>query len=248
MKKAWTLILVLVMAVLSGCSEIPAIEAQEKIDKPLVIQTETKSESESSAAPGIPPKGALESAATPDPAEKETHQQDGGQANEPEAAVSTPKQTESAESEPESITVQVEIIEEKPEAESDVTEPPAADPDPTPVPEHPQLEPTPEPDPIPEPDPTPTPEPEPEPDPVPAFDISYWTDFAVSYGQQAGLSYDSTATECWDNPIIASPNSIYLERDITSRLNRYVRYGYTAFCVWSEPLADGRYNIYIGYA
>jgi len=65
---------------------------------------------------------------------------------------------------------------------------------------------------------------------------------------QVGLSYDPQATSCWDNPIIASSKSIYLERDITSRLSRYVREGMTAFCVWSEPLADGRYNIYIGYA
>lgn len=82
----------------------------------------------------------------------------------------------------------------------------------------------------------------------PEFDVSYWVSFAVSYGQQAGLVYDATATDCWDTPILASAKSIYLERDITARLNRYVRYGYTAFCVWSEQLSDGRYNIYIGYA
>ena len=99
-------------------------------------------------------------------------------------------------------------------------------------------------------DPTPNPQPEsiPEPESEPAFDISYWVSFAKTYGQQIGLSYDSQATDCWDNPILASPKSIYLERDISSRLSRYVREGMTAFCVWSEQLPDGRYNIYIGSA
>ena len=119
------------------------------------------------------------------------------------------------------------------------------------VPEQTPDDTAPVPDPAQNPDPEPTQPPqtsEPAPEPEPVFDVSVWVSFAQSYGQQIGLSYDSTATDCWDNPILARAKSIYLERDITSRLDRYVRYGYTAFCVWSEQLPDGRYNIYIGYA
>lgn len=82
----------------------------------------------------------------------------------------------------------------------------------------------------------------------PEFDVDYWVDFAISYGRQIGLVYDSGVTECWDNPIIASPNSIYLERDITSRLNRYLKRGMTAFGVWAQPRGGGAYDIYIAYA
>lgn len=81
----------------------------------------------------------------------------------------------------------------------------------------------------------------------PAFDVQGWVDFAVSYGQQIGLEYDASAVDCWDNPIIASSQSKYLERDITSRLNRYLDRGMTGFCVWAEARADGKYDIYIGY-
>lgn len=81
-----------------------------------------------------------------------------------------------------------------------------------------------------------------------AFDVDYWVGFAISYGQQIGLAYDSGVTECWDNPIIASSKSIYLERDITSRLDRYLKRGMTAFGVWAQPRGDGAYDIYIAYA
>lgn len=94
----------------------------------------------------------------------------------------------------------------------------------------------------------PEPEPTPEPDPEPAFDVDYWVSFAISYGQSIGLTYDSTATDCWDNPIIASAQSIYLERDIKSRLDLYAADGMTYFCAWAQLRADGRYDIYIGYA
>lgn len=121
--------------------------------------------------------------------------------------------------------------------------PPAVQP-PTPVEPAPTPEPTPDPIIVPTPEPTPAPTPEPK----PAFDVSYWVSFAKSYGQSVGLAYDSTATDCWDNPIIASPQSIYLERDIKSRMDLYAADGNTYFCVWSQLRSDGRYDIYIGYA
>ena len=85
-----------------------------------------------------------------------------------------------------------------------------------------------------------------EPEP-PAFDVQVWVDFTISYGQQIGLEYDASATDCWDTPITASSQSKYLERDITARLNRYMVHGMTGFSVWAESRPDGKYNLYIGY-
>ena len=31
------------------------------------------------------------------------------------------------------------------------------------------------------------------------FDISYWISYAQNYAQSIGLTFDETATECWDN-------------------------------------------------
>lgn len=63
-----------------------------------------------------------------------------------------------------------------------------------------------------------------------------------------GLSLDSTATECWDNPISANPNRSGIKADIENRLNRYKNSeGFTAVWIWTEKLSDTEYNIYIGY-
>ena len=80
------------------------------------------------------------------------------------------------------------------------------------------------------------------------FDIDYWISYAKNTAQQNGLSLDSTATDCWDNPISANPNCIYLERDITSRMSRYARDGFTCVWVWYECIGTDSYLIYVGYA
>ncbi len=81
------------------------------------------------------------------------------------------------------------------------------------------------------------------------FDINYWINYAKSYGISIGLKYDTTAIDCWDNPIIAGENVKALQRDIQSRLNRYKKLEeVTDFYVWSEKRSDGKYNLYIGYA
>ena len=54
---------------------------------------------------------------------------------------------------------------------------------------------------------------------APAFDISYWISFAKSYAESVGLTLNSEAVYCWDNPIDADAGCIYLERDIQSRTN-----------------------------
>ncbi len=91
-------------------------------------------------------------------------------------------------------------------------------------------------------------EPEPETEPAASFDIDYWISYAKTTAQQNGLSLDSTATDCWDNPISANPDCIYLERDINSRMSRYARDGFTCVWVWYECVGTDSYLIYVGYA
>ena len=92
-------------------------------------------------------------------------------------------------------------------------------------------------------------EPEPTPEPEPAFDIEHWISYAKSTAVSLGLNLESSATECWDNPISAKPTCIYLERDINSRLNRYAKdETITAVWIWYECVGTSSYLIYIGYA
>ena len=92
-------------------------------------------------------------------------------------------------------------------------------------------------------------EPGPTPETEPAFDIEHWISYAKSTAVSLGLTLDSSATDCWDNPITAKPICIYLERDISSRLNRYAKDGeITAVWIWYECVGTDKYLIYIGYA
>lgn len=85
--------------------------------------------------------------------------------------------------------------------------------------------------------------------PVQKFDIDYWINYAKRYAQSVGLHLDSTATDCWDNPIPANAQCKYLERDIQNRLNRYASDDdITSVWIWAEKIADNSYEIYIGYA
>lgn len=132
-----------------------------------------------------------------------------------------------------------EISTPKPQPKVQAVSTPAPTPVPTPVP-------TPEP-------PTPTPAPpEPTPEPVveePAFDIGYWVGYAQSYATGVGLTLESSAVDCWDNPIPAGAHCNNIEGDIQSRLNRYANDpDITDVWIWSESAGGGSYNIYIGYA
>ena len=85
--------------------------------------------------------------------------------------------------------------------------------------------------------------------PEPEFEISYWISFAKSYAQSVGLNLDAAAVDCWDNPITAGAHCIYLERDITNRLNRYSKdEDITDVWIWAVDLGNGTYDLYIGYA
>lgn len=83
----------------------------------------------------------------------------------------------------------------------------------------------------------------------PAFDIQTWIDYAKAYAESIGLRMESSAVDCWDNPISVGTNCSYLERDIQSRLNRYARdEDITDVWIWAEARSDGKYDLYIGYA
>lgn len=132
----------------------------------------------------------------------------------------------------------------------------------TPKPETPKaVEPTPEPKPAPTQQPTPPPAEEtpkveqpqettPPDDPaVPEFNIQTWIDYAKTYAVSVGLRLESSAVDCWDNPITAGAYSACLERDIQSRLDRYSRdEDITDVWIWAEKRSDGSYDLYIGYA
>ena len=99
------------------------------------------------------------------------------------------------------------------------------------------------------PEPTPIPTPEPIPTPVPQFDINYWTGFAQNYAQSIGLVLESSAVDCWDNPIPAGHHCKNIEQNITDRLNRYKNLeGFIDVWIWSVETGANTYDIYIGYA
>ena len=102
-------------------------------------------------------------------------------------------------------------------------------------------------------DPEPKPEtesdPEPTTEPDAAFDIDYWIGYAINTAAGLGLELDPSAVDCWDNPITANPDCIYLERDINARLSRYAGdEDITVVWIWYENVGTNRYLIYIGYA
>ena len=81
------------------------------------------------------------------------------------------------------------------------------------------------------------------------FDISYWISYAQNYAQSIGLTFDETATECWDNPISANTNNKNISIDIESRMNRYKNTEkFSSVWIWAEKLSDTQYELYIGYA
>ena len=151
-------------------------------------------------------------------------------------------------------TVQTKPAEEK-TADTPATEKPKAEPpkqtttqaEPEKQPEQPKEQTTAEQKPVEKPTEKPA-EPKPTEPPKQAFDVSPYVSYAKEYAVGIGLSLDSTATECWDNPISSNPNRSGIKADIESRLNRCKNSeGFTAVWIWTEKLSDTEYNIYIGY-
>lgn len=93
------------------------------------------------------------------------------------------------------------------------------------------------------------PEPPKEEPTEPVFDIDYWISFAKSYAESIGLTLDSGAVYCWDNPVAAGVKCKYTERDIRGYLDRYAKdVEITDVWIWYEQTGSGSYEIYIGYA
>lgn len=81
------------------------------------------------------------------------------------------------------------------------------------------------------------------------FDINYWVSYAKDYAKSVGLEVNSSASDCWDNPISANSKCVNLKRNIQSRINRYSKdEDITQIWVWAEKTSADSYNIYIGYA
>lgn len=183
----------------------------------------------------------------PTPSSQETVTAEPAQSTVPQEQV-TVSVSESTEIPAES-TAEPETGERKPEVstpEKEETPPTVSRPTETTPPKAPELELSEE--------PTETQPQEPEP-PVaeeptePIFDIQTWIDYAKAYAGSVGLRLESSAVDCWDNPIDADADRIYLERDICSRLNRYAAdETITDVWVWYEAVGANSYLIYIGYA
>ena len=169
------------------------------------------------------------------------------QEQESQQAIMTQVPTEAQTSTSPPVPTQLPSSTEKPEStRPPATLPPAAEPtEPAPT------EPAPT-EPVPSTEPTeaetPT-EPPTEPPAEPPFDSAAWVNFAREYAASLGLVLNSAATSCWDNPILASAQSRYLERDLKGVLEDYASApDITQVWIWSELRPDGRYDIYIGYA
>jgi TolA-binding protein len=91
--------------------------------------------------------------------------------------------------------------------------------------------------------------PKPTEQPKPSIDIDGQISFAKEYASSIGLTLDSTATDCWDNPITVNAGKADVKGDIKSRLNRYKNTeGFTSIWVWAVKISDTEYELYIGYA
>ena len=91
--------------------------------------------------------------------------------------------------------------------------------------------------------------PKPTEQPKPSIDIDGQISFAKEYATSIGLTLDSTATVCWDNPITVNAGKSDVKGDIKSRLNRYKNIeGFTSVWVWAVKISDTEYELYIGYA
>ena len=229
MKKALWITAALLLVSLTGCSGSTEPEAKESsLPQPVIEESLTEAEP------------IAESETVSFSAGNETEENSDESKEPPTATVSEPEAEPTATEEPPKPTA--------PPHEPKPTEPPRQEPQPT---EPSQTE-TQQPEPTaPAPtEPPATEEPEPEPpEEIPAFDIDEWISCAQGYASDVGLNLESSAVDCWDNPITAGPHSPCLKRDIESRLNRYSRdEEITDVWIWAESRGDGSYDLYIGYA
>lgn len=179
-----------------------------------------------------------------------------------DSTVAVKTETESAQAEASKPITEPSIAAQMPTPVAESQPPQAVVSNDTPKSEPPKtVEPAPEPKPAPTQQPTPSPaeeapkveqpqETSPTEEPaVPDFNIQTWIDYAKTYAVSVGLRLESSAVDCWDNPITAGAYSTCLDRDIENRLNRYSRdEDITDVWIWAEARSDGSYDLYIGYA
>ena len=235
MKRIWIVVLTLALLVLAGCGEKePVAFSESKESRPPSVEVSVQS-TESDESTTLQQRPTESENSAEEPVEAKTTEyvpaasntlDDENEAPSPERPSSQPVNEE-----PDSRPSEVEPKPTAPEPQ----EPPA--PSETP------------PEPVDEPAEEEVPVLEPESEPEPDFDIGYWINYAKGAATEKGLVLDSSAVDCWDNPITANPDCIYLERDINARLSRYAGdEDITAVWIWYESIGTNKYLIYIGYA
>ena len=175
---------------------------------------------------------------------RSTEQKDDDRSAEAPSGVSESSfQTKTASEQPNSGTTPSQVSESSKAPDESERQPEASAPSEKEQPTSPATE---EPKPADQPQPTEPPKPEPT---EPAFDIIYWISFAKSYAESVGLTLNSEAVYCWDNPIAAGSQCKYTERDIKGYLNRYANDpDITDVWIWYEQTGTGSFEVYIGYA
>lgn len=234
MKRIWIILLTAGLLVLAGCGgKEPTAFSGSKESKPPSVETQAES-----VAPventELQQKATENEVVVKEPAEAKTTEYVPAVSDTAAEEKDAPPQEQ-----PSSQPVNEEPDSRPPEAEAKPTAPePQAPPAPSETP----------PDPVEEP-PEEVPVQEPEPEPKLDFDIGYWISYAKGVAAEKGLALDSSAVDCWDNPITANPDCIYLDRDINARLSQYAGdEDITAVWIWYESIGTNKYLIYIGYA
>ena len=232
MKRYALLLAGLTLISLAGCGKqeppLTITDNPSSVDTSADVTSAAEPNNEIPAIPSAP-------AESESPAESVSETQQQAEQTEPPAE---PSGTEDADEskEPAPAEEKINPVSPAPQPEEPETQKPKPAPTQPPAEEPPQSEPPQE---------TATPE---EPT-VPDFNIQTWIDYAKTYAVSIGLRLESSAVDCWDNPITAGPHSLYLEQDIQSRLNRYARdEDITDVWIWAEERSDGSYDLYIGYA
>lgn len=239
MRKTLIIIAVALVLCLCGCSEVPQVsdiptEPSQSESLPIKDSEEISQETDApKSSVNINPteeSGSASETTVPDVKETEST---------PQSKEETRATGDSVTTSPfEPVKPSSEPTETKAPETTPVTETPKETeaPKTTEVPKEPEL-------------PTPPVKTEPEPEPEPTFDINYWISYAQGVAVSKGLTLESSAVDCWDNPITANPDCIYLERDINSRMSRYAKdEDITDVWIWYECVGTNRYLIYVGYA
>ena len=234
MKRIWIVFLTMALLVLAGCGEKGpiALSGSKEFRPPSVeipVQSAEPAEN-TELQQGLTESGVF----AEEPAEDKTTEYvpaaNDTAPDEKEVPSTVPSSSQPVEKPPEVKELE-DVRQDEPGPVQTQEEPPAEETDPVTVEEPPQ-------------------EPEPSQEqPAADFDIGYWISYAKGVAADKGLVLDSSAVECWDNPITANPDCIYLERDITARLSRYAGdEDITAVWIWYESIGANKYLIYIGYA